>query len=342
MSTIQVYTGMDANETIGSQLQAVQQTSPALATGCEPMIMGFPGIASGSFTVEQQESLLKPLDENEIEVRPDGLLYLPEIRYRRILNRVFGPGAWAIQPRGITLGDGDNMLYYRGALFIHGRFIAEAIGEQEYFPNNERQTYGTAAESAKSNCLVRCCKDLGIASELWDPVATRKWIQAHAVEVWCVHRQEPQKRKRWWRKKNDPPVDSWPWIEIEEGRAESMGHRKSSGTGKSHEWNRRETPAKGPEPASSTQPAVGAGEPAKSAPGAPETPVRYISHRQAGRFNAIGRNSGWNEQQLNLLLRCAGFPDAERITVDAYEKMCGYLTMPGLLERFQKKSLEEA
>jgi hypothetical protein len=29
--------------------------------------------------------------------------------------------------------------------------------------------YGKAMEAAKSNALVRCCKDLGIASELWDP-----------------------------------------------------------------------------------------------------------------------------------------------------------------------------
>ncbi len=29
--------------------------------------------------------------------------------------------------------------------------------------------YGKACESAKSNALMRCCKDLGIASELWDP-----------------------------------------------------------------------------------------------------------------------------------------------------------------------------
>ena len=29
--------------------------------------------------------------------------------------------------------------------------------------------YGKAMEAAKSNALMRCCKDLGVASELWDP-----------------------------------------------------------------------------------------------------------------------------------------------------------------------------
>ncbi|KAF8335577.1 mitochondrial genome maintenance MGM101-domain-containing protein [Amanita rubescens] len=31
-----------------------------------------------------------------------GLLYLPEIKYRRILNRAFGPGGWGLVPRSET------------------------------------------------------------------------------------------------------------------------------------------------------------------------------------------------------------------------------------------------
>ena len=32
----------------------------------------------------------------------DGLIYLPEIKYRRILNTAFGPGGWGLAPRGET------------------------------------------------------------------------------------------------------------------------------------------------------------------------------------------------------------------------------------------------
>lgn len=32
----------------------------------------------------------------------DGLLYLPEIKYRRTLNAAFGPGGWGLAPRGET------------------------------------------------------------------------------------------------------------------------------------------------------------------------------------------------------------------------------------------------
>jgi len=32
-----------------------------------------------------------------------GLIYVPEIKYRRILNHAFGPGGWALVPRGESL-----------------------------------------------------------------------------------------------------------------------------------------------------------------------------------------------------------------------------------------------
>ena len=32
----------------------------------------------------------------------DGLIYLPEIKYRRILNKAFGPGGWGLAPRSET------------------------------------------------------------------------------------------------------------------------------------------------------------------------------------------------------------------------------------------------
>jgi len=35
----------------------------------------------------------------DIEMKPDGMIYLPEIKYRRILNRAFGPGGWGLAPR---------------------------------------------------------------------------------------------------------------------------------------------------------------------------------------------------------------------------------------------------
>jgi hypothetical protein len=46
----------------------------------------------------------------------------------------------------------------------HTSLVAIARGEQEYF---DPSGVPTATEACKSNALMRCCKDLGIASELW-------------------------------------------------------------------------------------------------------------------------------------------------------------------------------
>lgn len=121
----------------------------------------------------------------------DGLLYLPEIKYRRILNRAFGPGGkfcicmhhaqcditnsylsihllcflegWGLAPRS-EHSVSPKTISREYALICRGRFVSSARGEQDYFdPSN----LATASEGCKSNALMRCCKDLGVASELW-------------------------------------------------------------------------------------------------------------------------------------------------------------------------------
>lgn len=57
-----------------------------------------------------------------------------------------------------------------------------------------------AIEGAKSNALMRCCKDLGIASELWDPVFLR-WFRKHYMEDrWVEHATTKKKRTFWYKK----------------------------------------------------------------------------------------------------------------------------------------------
>ena len=57
-----------------------------------------------------------------------GLIYLPEIKYRRILNQAFGPGGWALMPYGevshiqvsmITPLDNVNILCVRAKWTEH-------------------------------------------------------------------------------------------------------------------------------------------------------------------------------------------------------------------------------
>jgi hypothetical protein len=46
---------------------------------------------------------------------------------------------------------------------------------------------------------MRCCKDLGIASELWDPVFIREFKKEWGVQVWGVT-NSGQKKALWRRK----------------------------------------------------------------------------------------------------------------------------------------------
>lgn len=87
-------------------------------------------------------------------------------------------------------------------------FVSTARGEQEYFDPNG---VATATEGAKSNALMRCCKDLGIASELWDPRFIRTFRAKHCVEVWVEDAKTGRKRKLWRRK--DQPAFEYPYKE---------------------------------------------------------------------------------------------------------------------------------
>ena len=96
------------------------------------------------------------------------------------------------------------------ALFCMGRFVAQAKGEHESFGNV--MSVGTAEESSKSQALMRCCKDLGVASELWDPTFLLEWKKKFAVAVFCENASTKKKAKLW-RRKDRPPF-SYPWTEL--------------------------------------------------------------------------------------------------------------------------------
>ncbi|KAN0126752.1 mitochondrial genome maintenance MGM101 [Russula decolorans] len=160
------------------------------------------GLSTQPFPPEVADILLASIDPLDIEMKPDGMIYLPEIKYRRILNRAFGPGGWGLAPRSET-NVGPKIVSREYALVCLGRLVGIARGEQEYF---DPSGIPTATEACKSNALMRCCKDLGVASELWDPRFIRGFKKEYCVEVFAEH--VPTKRKRkLWRRKDQPKFD---------------------------------------------------------------------------------------------------------------------------------------
>ena len=104
-----------------------------------------------------------------------------------------------------SLTDGTSILDSQVPclLLIHVyRLVSIARGEQDYFSPDG---IPTATEGCKSNAMMRCCKDLGVASELWDPRFIRKFKVEHAREVFVEHVVSKKKTKIWIRKGDAVP-----------------------------------------------------------------------------------------------------------------------------------------
>ncbi|GMG40372.1 unnamed protein product [Ambrosiozyma monospora] len=57
----------------------------------------FHGLGNAAFSKEAQELLYSPIPDNDIEITPDGLLYLPEIKSRWFINeRIWFGDSWKI------------------------------------------------------------------------------------------------------------------------------------------------------------------------------------------------------------------------------------------------------
>lgn len=82
------------------------------------------------------------------------------------------------------------------------RLVSIARGEQDYF---SPEGIPTATEGCKSNALMRCCKDLGVASELWDPRFIRKFKAEHTKQVWAEHVVSKKKSRIWILKGDEVP-----------------------------------------------------------------------------------------------------------------------------------------
>jgi hypothetical protein len=78
------------------------------------------GLGVKAVTPEQNEILARPVDADDVEVKPDGIIYLPEVKYRRRLNEAFGPMAWGMVHRGDVV-IGNQIVTREYALIVNGR-----------------------------------------------------------------------------------------------------------------------------------------------------------------------------------------------------------------------------
>ena len=144
-------------------------------------------------TTEECEKLQADIPDEAFRSGASGkenLIYIEHAHLRDRLNQVFGPGQWAIVPRNRWSEDfttKDNKpgvrIYVEAMLCVRGCFVAEAVGDMEYYPHNAGTNYGDCVEGAKSGCLRRCAKELGIGLQAWK-------------KDWC---------DGWWKRRKNPP-----------------------------------------------------------------------------------------------------------------------------------------
>jgi hypothetical protein len=185
----------DQNETRLTVTEPITGEVVAFEGGEENL---YQGISRVEISDEAEKVLSEPINPDDIEVRPDGQIYYPEMKYRVLLNKAFGRGKWGIRPVGSPMIR-EGLVMQTWALYIGGKFVSQATGECMLVTANEQMTYGDILEGAKSVALRRLCKDLGIASELWDRSFVLKFLNAYCVKVWVNKKSKPQ-----WRKIADP------------------------------------------------------------------------------------------------------------------------------------------
>lgn len=177
-------------------LAPVQQRPATVKDYLLPLI---PTVGTIETTKEQQEILFASVDPEKVEIRPDGLIYLPWMEYATRLRNAFKTN-WGLVGAGMPYREGIH-IYWPHYLIIQGKLSSgPAIGQQEYYPNNPKMTWGDACEGAKSNALMRLCKGLGISLELWQPKFIKDWIKKYAEEYEAKDRNG-KKIIRWRKKK---------------------------------------------------------------------------------------------------------------------------------------------
>ncbi len=187
---------METKTTNGTGPLAPQQT-PILTP--PQYAQGFTGMATEPFSEEARKVLAECPAHEDVQIKPDGIVFMPGVWWRRQLTRAFGAGGWALAPRGParTVGSGVE---YHGALYCLGRWVSEAVGGCE----SGYMAHADMVESARTDCLSKCCKDLGMATELWEKDWREAW-QSEYAEQYEVQSGKNQGKKQWrLRQRRDP------------------------------------------------------------------------------------------------------------------------------------------
>lgn len=281
------------------------ETLPATVKKPDDLMALYQGASVKPFDKDIVAILSKDFDPLEIEVKPhNGVIYLPGIFFRKRLNEAFGPGGWSMLPRGPRIMK-DSKMYREYALYCLGRFVAEAVGDQEFIPTNKDMSEADAAEGCKTNAIQRCCKDLGIAAKIHEPPFIQKFKAEMMIAVNTTSFSTPIQ----WRRKDRPPITDRFGAVIETGPASETAKAPPASV----------APPK-PRPAS-----VNAPQATRAATGG-----NTITEPQSKRFYAISKSAGKDEGRMKeYCLATFGNPDSRHMPKSVYEEACKWAADQG-------------
>jgi hypothetical protein len=186
------------------KVQATQPAQPEKTEGKFQFSEEIRKMISTAGTLElsekQNEILFAPVQDDEVYIKPDGLIYMTWTKYSSRLSRALG-ASWTMLPENMPKISKDGFFVIWGFhLIIKGVYCGFAIGEQEIA--SKRMTFGEACEGAKSNALTRLCKSLGIGLELWDKGFIDGWLSKYADKKWVDGQNGARGKNVWSLKQN--------------------------------------------------------------------------------------------------------------------------------------------
>lgn len=114
----------------------------------------------------------------------DRLIYIEHPAIKKRLDTVLGMGQWTPVPIRFwteeyktKAGRHATRVYCEGVLIIRGVYVAQAVGDMAYYPDNDMTNYGDAYTGAQTAFLRRCCEDFGIGSQAWSKTFCEGWFE---------------------------------------------------------------------------------------------------------------------------------------------------------------------
>jgi Mitochondrial genome maintenance MGM101 len=168
-------------------------------------------------TEEQAAILTADVPDDEIDVRPEGMIYVSHEFCRRQLNHAFKPLGWTmVEASPFRQGPSKDRSewYQKWAMLIGGVFAGVSMSAAEYFPDSKRGNLSDTWETIKSDCVRRISKDLGLGLEAWNKRRQKKWRDEYCVQVLC---RTKDGNKAQWRRRDSDPFVGWDGKSVELG-----------------------------------------------------------------------------------------------------------------------------